>query len=145
MSLSLVLIKPDGVAKGLVNEIIGAMVRCGEGHDNFNIVGKCMPIARSRDAMELLYQPHSNKPFFKMLINFLTSGTTYAMIVAGPHATLLARNVAMAYRKAYANPKVPMANVVHASESEEEARREIAAVYGNTASLELLLEFAKNS
>ncbi len=124
---TLVLIKPDGVRRGLVGEVIGRLERRG-----LQIVAMDLRTL-DRETAYLHYGEHEGKPFFDPLIEFITSGPLVAMVVEG--------NGAIQAFRALAGPTDPLAaapgtirgdhallvkeNVVHGSDSPESAEREI--------------------
>ncbi|MER3483387.1 MAG: nucleoside-diphosphate kinase, partial [Meiothermus sp.] len=75
-----IMVKPDGVRRGLTAEVIGRIERKG-----FKIVAlKKMMIGQS--LAETHYGEHKGKPFFDGLVRFITSGPVVAMVVEGPQA-----------------------------------------------------------
>ena len=124
---TLVLIKPDGVRRGLVGEVISRLERRG-----LAIVAMDLRTL-DRDIANLHYGEHEGKPFFEPLIEFITSGPLVAMVVEG--------NGAIQAFRTLAGPTDPLAaapgtirgdhallvkeNVVHGSDSPESAEREI--------------------
>lgn len=126
---TLVLIKPDGVERGLVGEILNRVERKG------------LTIAalelRSVDA-ELAsrhYAEHEDKPFFGSLLEFITSGPVVAAIVEGPRAVAAFRQLAGGTDPVdNATPGTirgdfgleTQFNLVHGSDSADSAKREIA-------------------
>jgi len=77
---TLVLVKPDGVQRGLVGEIIGRMERRG-------LRLHALKMLRMDDALARRhYAEHVDKPFFKGLAEFITSGPLVAMVLVGPNA-----------------------------------------------------------
>merc|ERR1712138_211451 len=72
---SFVAIKPDGVQRGLVGEILGRFERKG-----FKLVG-LKQLTPSRDLAEQHYGVHKDRPFFSGLVDFITSGPVVAMVV----------------------------------------------------------------
>jgi nucleoside-diphosphate kinase len=125
---SLVLIKPDAVARGLVGEIISRLER------------KCLSIdelcMRTMDAelADAHYAEHLGKPFYPPLKEFMTSGPLVALIVSGDEAIAVVRTLAGATdgRKAAAGTirgdfsLSNRENLIHGSDSQESAKREIA-------------------
>lgn len=80
MERTLVLIKPDGVQRGLIGEIIGRFERRG-----LRVVGMKFVWA-TQEIAELHYAPHKGKPFYPGLIRFITSGPVVAMVWEGTQA-----------------------------------------------------------
>ena len=125
---TLILIKPDGVQRGLVGRIIDRYETRG-----LRIAGlKLMQADRS--LAERHYAVHSDKPFFAGLIEFITSGPLVAMAVEGPEAIAVCRAINGATRPHEAAPgsiRGDLAletgmNIVHASDSPENAADELA-------------------
>jgi nucleoside-diphosphate kinase len=128
---TLVLIKPDGVRRGLIGEIISRFERKG-----LRIVAmKMMRMSRSQ-AMEF-YSVHADKPFYKDLVEFITSGPIVAMVLEGDSAISVVRNMIGATDGRKAAPGTIRGdfalsiqeNVVHASDSPESYEREYKIVF----------------
>ena len=75
MERTLVLVKPNGVARGLVGEVVGRLERRG-----FEITGTRVLMV-SQDLAGRHYAEHVGKPFYKDLVDFITSGPVFAMVV----------------------------------------------------------------
>jgi nucleoside-diphosphate kinase len=125
---SLILIKPDAVQRRLAGEILGRIERRG-----FTLrAGKLIHV--SRELGETHYAEHKEKPFFGELVDFITSGPTFALVVEGEGAIATMRKTIGATNPADAEPgsirgdlAVAMPdNLVHGSDSPESAEREIA-------------------
>jgi nucleoside-diphosphate kinase len=125
---SLILIKPDAMQRRLAGEILGRIERRG-----FALrAGKLIHV--SRELGETHYAEHSEKPFFGELVEFITSGSTFAFVVEGEGAIATMRKTIGATNPANAEPgtirgdlAVAMPdNLVHGSDSPESAEREIA-------------------
>jgi nucleoside-diphosphate kinase len=122
------MVKPDGVRRALVGEIIGRFERRG-----LKIVELRM-IRVSRELAEEHYGVHRDKPFFQGLVEFITSGPVVAMILEGEGAVAAARQMMGSTRPLEAAPGSIRAdfalevqeNLVHGSDSPETARQEIA-------------------
>jgi nucleoside-diphosphate kinase len=125
---SLVLVKPDAVRRGLIGEILGRFERKG-------LVIEAM-VLRSMDAAlaDRHYADHVEKPFYPPLKVFMTSGPLVALVVSGDEAIEVVRTMVGATdgRKAAAGTiRGDLAlsnreNLVHASDSPESAKRELA-------------------
>jgi nucleoside-diphosphate kinase len=125
---TLVLIKPDGVSRGLIGEII------------MRIESKGLAIAAmkmlhiSRELAEKHYAVHIGKPFFPALVEFITSGPVVAMVVEGPSAITQVRALMGSTNPANAAPgtirgdlaTITTFNLVHGSDAPETAEVEIA-------------------
>jgi nucleoside-diphosphate kinase len=126
---TLVLIKPDGVQRQLVGEIIGRIERKG-----LSIAAlELRPVGR--DLAVQHYAEHDGKPFFESLLEFITSGPVVAAIVEGPRAIAAFRQLAGGTDPVEkATPGTirgdfgleTQFNLVHGSDSAESAQREIA-------------------
>jgi len=126
------MVKPDGVQRALVGEIISRIERKG-----FRIVAlKQMTI--SRELAETHYGEHKGKPFFEGLVSFITSGPVVAMIVEGENAIAEWRKMMGATNPADAAlgtirgdfASTIDENVAHGSDAPETAKREIGIFFG---------------
>jgi nucleoside-diphosphate kinase len=125
---TLILIKPDAVRRRLSGEILGRIEARG-----FTVrAGKL--VTASRALGEEHYAEHKAKPFFGELVEFITSGPTWALVVEGEGAIATMRKTIGATNPADAEPgtirgdlAVTMPdNLVHGSDSTESAAREVA-------------------
>ncbi|EWG07211.1 MAG: multifunctional nucleoside diphosphate kinase/apyrimidinic endonuclease/3'-phosphodiesterase [Candidatus Aramenus sulfurataquae] len=134
-----VMIKPDGVKRKLVGEIISRIERKG-----LNIVAMKM-VQISRERAEELYAEHKGKSFFPELISYITSGQVVCMVVEGDEAVAVMRKMIGATDPKEASPGTIRGdfalskgeNVIHASDSEEKARREMSIFFREEEILEL--------
>ena len=127
MSRTLVLLKPDAVQRSLVGEVTARLERRG-----LKIVGmKLMQV--SDDLARKHYSEHDGKPFFRGLVQFITSCPIVAMVLDGENAVQLVRATVGSTNPADSAPgsirgdygmTVGM-NLVHGSDSDESAKREI--------------------
>lgn len=126
---TLVLIKPDGVARKFVGEILGRVERKG-----LDIVALKLLTVSEEDATAH-YAEHAEKSFFPELLEFITSGPLVAAVLEGPRAIAAFRQIAGGTDPvAKAVPGTIRAdlaldgqqNLVHGSDSPESAAREIA-------------------
>lgn len=92
------MIKPDGVQRGLVGEIISRLERKG-----LKLVGMKM-LWLDRDLAERHYEMHKGKPFFDDLIAFITSGPAVAMVWEGENAIAIVRTMMGALEPTEATP-----------------------------------------
>jgi nucleoside-diphosphate kinase len=126
---TLVLIKPDGVARGLVGEVLARIERKGLKIVALELKQVSEEVARGH------YAEHAEKPFFGSLIEFITSGQVVAAILEGPRAIAAFRQIAGGTDPV--EKAVPgsirgdfaletQENLVHGSDSPESAKREIA-------------------
>ena len=125
------MIKPDGVKRGLVGDIVGRLERKG-----FTIVAmKHMTI--DRDLAERHYGEHKGRAFFDGLVGFITSGPVVAMVVEGEGVIAAWRTMMGATNPAEAAPGTIRGdlattideNVVHGSDAPDTATREIGLFF----------------
>jgi nucleoside-diphosphate kinase len=124
---TLILIKPDGVRRGLIGNVISRLERKG-----LRIVAMDLRTL-DRETAQLHYAEHEGKPFFGSLIDFITSGQLVALVAEGPGAIEAFRALAGATNPLTAAPGTIRGdnalevteNVVHGSDSPESAVREI--------------------
>ena len=128
MERTFLAIKPDGVQRGLVGEIIGRFEAKG-----FKLVGMKLMTA-SRELAEKHYDVHKEKPFFPGLVNFITSGPVVAMVWEGEGVVASARKIIGATNPLNAEPGTIRGdfginvgrNIIHGSDAIETARGEIS-------------------
>ena len=126
------MIKPDGVQRNLVGEIISRVEAKG-----FSIT-KIKMMTISKELAEQHYGEHIDKPFFNDLVSFITSGPVIAMQVEGENVVLQIRNLMGATNPSESTPgsiRGDLAteldkNVVHGSDSDESAERELELFFG---------------
>jgi nucleoside-diphosphate kinase len=127
MDRTLIIIKPDGVQRALVGEIISRFERRG-----LRIAGMKL-IQVSRELAETHYAEHKGKGFFEPTVKFITSSPVVVMCLEGPNAVAVCRQTMGATRPPEANPGTIRAdfgldvsrNIVHGSDKPETAEREI--------------------
>ena len=125
---SLILVKPDAMARGLAGEIIARI----EGRGCVLRAGKLIHV--SRDLAERHYDEHKAKPFFGELVEFITSGPTLAFVLEGEGAIATCRKTMGATDPANAEPGTIRGdfgvsnsfNLIHGSDSPDAAARELA-------------------
>ncbi|MCX7609428.1 MAG: nucleoside-diphosphate kinase [Anaerolineales bacterium] len=128
MERSLVLVKPDGVQRGLIGEVISRLERRG-----LRLVAAKF-IQVSRELAETHYAVHRGKPFYEGLIRYITSAPVMAMVWEGPNAVAAIRQTMGATRPTEAAPgsiRHDFAlevgrNLTHASDTVENGEKEIA-------------------
>ena len=128
---TLVLIKPDGVARGLVGEVLGRIERKG-----FRIVAMELRTLTA-DVAQAHYGEHADKPFFADLVEFITGGPLVAAVIEGPDAIVQWRSMMGAtnpVNAALGTIRGDLAtemqnNVTHGSDSPESAAREVALFF----------------
>jgi nucleoside-diphosphate kinase len=124
---TLVLIKPDGVRRGLIGSVISQIERKG-----LKIIALELRTL-SKETAHTHYAEHVGKPFFESLVDFITSGPLVALVAEGPRAVEAFRMLAGATDPVKASPGTIRGdhaleigeNVVHGSDSAESAEREI--------------------
>ena len=128
---TLVLIKPDGVVRGLTGEIIGRLEAKG-----YRIVDLKL-VQASRDLLSQHYEEHVGKPFYEPLVEFMESGPVVAVRLAGHRVIEGFRSLAGTTDPTVAAPgtirgdlgrdwgAAVQQNLVHGSDSAESAQREI--------------------
>src|SRR5215469_5425916 len=131
---TLSIIKPDGLEKGIIGKVVTRFEDNG-----------LKPVAMrlqwlSRREAEGFYAVHRERPFFKDLVNFMTSGPVVLMVLEGENAIAKNREIMGATNPANAAPGTIRKdfatnverNTVHGSDSEETARNEIAYFFRQT-------------
>ena len=128
---TLLLIKPEGVMRGLIGEVIARVEKKG-----LNIAAiKLVKMTKSQS--ESLYSMHKTKDFFPILIDHMTSSPIIAMVIEGPNVLSIIRAIIGATDPKDASPGTIRAefalnktqNIVHASDSSENATREISIFF----------------
>lgn len=126
-----VMVKPDGVARGLVGEVISRFERKGLTFENVRMLTITEELAGRH------YAEHTDKPFFGELVAFITSGPVVAMEWSGESAVSVARTIMGGTNPAEAAPGtirgdfgiVITHNLVHGSDSVESANRELGIFF----------------
>ncbi|WP_163565244.1 nucleoside-diphosphate kinase [Helicobacter suis] len=129
---TLSIIKPDGVKKRIIGKIITRFEEAGLEVVNIK------RLHLSKEQAEDFYAIHQERPFFNDLIAFMTSGEVVVMVLEGPNAVEKNRELMGATDPRAAKPGTIRAdfaenidaNVVHGSDSVENAQREIAFFFG---------------
>jgi len=132
---TLVLVKPDGVRRGVVGDVISRIERKG-----LRLVALELRTL-SRETAETHYGEHAGKPFFGELVEFITGGPLVAMVVEGPRAIEAFRALAGATDPVKATPGTIRGdhaleigeNIVHGSDSPDSAAREIKLFFPELA------------
>ena len=125
------MIKPDGVQRGLVGEVVSRIERRG-----LEIIALKMVQVDHKTAKRH-YAEHADKPFFDLLVDFIMSGPTIAMVLEGRNAISVTRDMIGATdpsKAAAGTIRGDFAlditrNIAHASDSPESAEREIAIYF----------------
>lgn len=126
------MVKPDGVRRGLVGEVISRFERKGLRLERIRSLTIDEDLARTH------YSEHVEKPFFPDLLEFITSGPVVAMEWSGREAVSICRDLMGATDPKSAVPGTIRGdfglevteNLVHGSDSEESAERELALFFG---------------
>ncbi len=127
-----VMVKPDGVARGLVGEVVSRFER------KSLKLEKMRMLTISEEMAGRHYAEHTEKPFFGELVEFITSGPVVAMEWSGESAVSVARTLMGGTNPAEAAPGtirgdfgiVITHNIVHGSDSVESAEREVGIFFG---------------
>lgn len=131
MEKTFLMVKPDGVQRQLVGEVVSRFERKG-----FQLVGaKLMSIPR--ELAEEHYGEHKERPFFGELVDFITSGPVFAMVWQGENVISTARQMMGSTNPKDAAPGTIRGdfgltvgkNVIHGSDSPESAEREISLFF----------------
>lgn len=131
MERTLIIIKPDGVQRALVGEIISRFERRG-----LRLAGLKL-IQISRALAEEHYAEHKGKGFFEGTVQFMTSAPVVVMVLEGPNAIATARQTMGATKPNEAAPGTIRAdfgldisrNIVHGSDKAETAEREVSLYF----------------
>ncbi len=131
MEQTLVLVKPDGVQRGLIGEVIGRLERRG-----LKLVG--MKLMQVDEALaHIHYGEHVDRPFFPGLVGFITSGPIVALAWEANNAVEIVRSTMGPTNPANAGPGTIRGdlgvdigrNLIHGSDSPESAKRELALFF----------------
>ena len=131
MEQTLIIVKPDGVQRGLVGEVLARFERRG-----LKLVGlRLMQIDRA--LAERHYAVHQGKPFYEGLVNYITSGPVVVAAVEGPDAIAVVRRVVGATRSNEAAPGTIRGdfaltvdrNIIHASDAPDTAMFEVGLYF----------------
>lgn len=128
MEKTLVIIKPDGIERGLMGEIISRYEKKGLE------ITDCKMIKADRETLEKHYIEHKGKSFYEELISYMTRSNVLVMIIEGNNAIQIIRKLhgktnpldseIGTIRGDFANSVTE--NIVHASDSKDSAKREIS-------------------
>lgn len=131
MEKTFLMVKPDGVQRNLIGDIVARFERKG-----FKLAGAKL-MAIPNDLAEEHYGEHKEKPFFGELVDFITSGPVFAMVWEGDDVIATARKMMGETKPAEASPGTIRGdfgvtvgkNVIHGSDSKESAEREIGLFF----------------
>lgn len=135
------MVKPDAVQRGLIGEIVARFEKKG-----FQLIGaKLMRI--SQEQAEQHYIEHKDKPFYRELVDFITSGPVFAMVWQGENVIQISRQMMGVTRPHEAAPGtirgdfglIVRKNIIHGSDSVDSADREIKLFFKENE----LLEYSK--
>jgi len=132
MEKTLILVKPDGVQRGLMGEIIGRFEKRG-----LKLIGMKF-IQMSQQLAEQHYAVHKERPFYNDLVSYITSGPVVAMAWEGKEAIAAARATIGATNPVAATPGTIRGdlgmeigrNLVHGSDSPENGEKEVNLFFG---------------
>jgi len=139
---TLVLVKPDGVQRGLVGTVVAILEKKG-----LKIVGlKMLHVTEELAAKH--YSAHTEKPFYRGLVNFITSSPLVAVVLEGPRAVEVVRNTMGGTNPTDAAPGTIRGdfgldiehNIIHGSDSTESAQTEIGLFFKT----EEVLDYSRN-
>jgi nucleoside-diphosphate kinase len=128
---TLVFLKPEAVMRGLMGEIISRIERKGL------TIAAMKLLQPTRKQAEKIYEVHKGKNFYEPLIDHITSGPILAMVIEGPNAVSVLRNMIGKTNPIEAQPGTirgdfalnVQKNVIHASDSLENAKKEIEILF----------------
>ncbi|MDG6909845.1 MAG: nucleoside-diphosphate kinase [Nitrososphaerota archaeon] len=131
---TLIVVKPDGVRRGLVGEVLGRFERKG-----FS-VKRVQLLTMSKTQAEEFYSVHKEKPFFGELVGFITSGPVVGVVLSGRDAVATVRRMVGATKSWEAAAGTIRGdfglgytdNIIHASDSADSFAHEQAAFFGKT-------------
>ena len=131
MEQTLIIVKPDGVQRGLVGEVLARLERRG-----LKLVGLRL-LQIDRALAERHYAVHKGKPFYEGLVEYITSGPVVVAAIEGPDAIAVVRRVVGATRSNEAAPGTIRGdlaltverNIIHASDAPETATFELGLYF----------------
>ncbi len=139
---TLVILKPSCIQRGIAGEIISRFEKKG-----LKIIGMKLSLIDSATA-NLHYEEHKGKPYFDSLVNYITSGPVILMVVEGLDAISMTRKLCGSTLALDAEPGTirgdyamrTQRNIIHSSDSEKSAEREISIFFSKTE----LIEYERN-
>ncbi len=128
---SLFIVKPDGVERKIVGQIISRFE-----NKDFKIV-KLKMLTFTREMAEEFYSVHKSKPFFGEVVSFITSGRVVAAVIEGNNAIATTRLMVGSTKSFEAQPGSIRGdfglgltdNIIHASDSKESFEKEVSVVF----------------
>ena len=141
MERTFLMVKPDGVQRNLIGEIVSRFEKKG-----FHLAGAKLMMV-SQELAQQHYGEHKERPFFGELVDFITSGPVFAMVWEGENVIATARQMMGSTNPKDANPATIRGdfavtvgkNIIHGSDSPESAVREIGLFFKE----EELVEYSK--
>jgi nucleoside-diphosphate kinase len=138
MERTLILVKPDGVQRGLIGEIVGRFERKG-----LKVIGLRL-LTVPTEMAERHYAVHAGKHFYEGLVEFITSGPVAAIALQGPDAIATVRRMVGKTMPNEAEPGTirgdlgisGLRNLIHASDAQDTADAELALWFGADALLD---------
>ncbi len=138
MERSFVMVKPDGVKRGLASSIMARFEAKG-----YTICGAKL-MQMSEDLAKTHYAEHKERPFFGELVSFITSGPVFAMVLEGEGVIEEARKMIGKTDPKEAAPGtirgdyaiLKSENIIHGSDSPESAKREISLFFNSEEIIE---------
>jgi len=135
---TLVLIKPDGVNRGIIGKVISRIESSG-----LKISGLKL-IHIDDELAEKHYEEHKDKPFFSDLIKFIISAPVVAMVVSGPQAILKTRTIMGSTNPLESSPGTIRGdlgltiekNIIHGSANQDDAKKEISLYFNKEEIIE---------
>lgn len=132
MEQTLVFIKPDGVARGLVGKVLARF------EDRGIQIKKLVMLHLTDSQIDAHYEEHLAKPFYPDLKTYMKSGPVVVMVLEAPGVVAILRKMTGATNSAHAEPGTIRGdfalttshNIIHASDSVESAAREIKNFFG---------------
>jgi nucleoside-diphosphate kinase len=131
---TLIVVKPDGVKRGLVGEIVRRFERKGF------VVKRLQMQTMAKSMAEEFYSVHKDKPFFGELVSFITSGPVVGVVLSGRDAVATVRRMVGVTKSWEAAPGTIRGdfglgytdNIIHASDSAESFTKESGVFFGKT-------------
>lgn len=142
---TLILLKPDAVQRGLIGEIVSRFEKKGLKVVALKLINVTKELAHTH------YAEHKEKPFFRGLVDFITSGPTLSMVIEGENAIAVVRKLVGKTNPQEAEPgtirhdfgMVTGRNLIHASDSAGSASREISLFFKKDEIIEYRLVHEK--
>jgi len=137
-----IILKPNAVRRGLIGEILKRFEQRG-----IKIVGLKL-LWMTQEQCEKLYEPHKGKPFYEELVNFMMSGPVVAVVVEAPRVIEMVRHIVGATDPLKAEAGTIRGefaltvtkNLIHASDSVENAEREMSIFFSPEDLIEYKLD-----